>query len=346
VQQPRSPAGLASYRHWDVILGIALLVLWVVVGTIGYLVVENGWSLLDAFYMTIITITTVGYREVHPLSPAGQLFTALVVIIGLGLLLYTLGRVAQGIFEGELLDVLGRRRMAREITELKNHYVVCGFGKVGRPVVEGLAREDLPFCVVEKNPELEGNLRHLGHPYVIGDATEESILRQAGVDRARTLLALLASDADNLYLTISARELNPPIRIIARATEEAGEVRLKRAGADDVISPARIAGLRVLQAAVNPAAVEFMEIVTQQGALHLSMANIEVAEGSALDGKTIAETAIPGRHGVIVVAIKRPQGEMKFGPGSEERIEAGDVLVVLGEDLDIAELQGKCAAGR
>lgn len=345
VPPSRSPLGLESYPHGHVVLGILLLLLWVVAGTLGYLVIEDGWSLLDAFYMTIITITTVGYREVHPLSMAGQLFTTLVVTIGLGLLLYTLTRVAQEVFEGELLDVLGRRRMAREIWQLENHYVVCGFGKVGRPVAEGLAREGLPFVVVEKNPDLEGPLRQLGHPYVIGDATEEQALRLARVDRARTLLALLASDADNLYLTISARELHPGIRIIARATEEVGEVRLKRAGADDVISPARIAGLRVLQAAVNPAAVEFMEIVTQQEALQLSMADIEVAAGSALDGKTIAETAIRGRYGVIVVAIKRPQGEMKFNPGSEDRIVAGDVLVVLGEDLDIAELQEECAAG-
>jgi voltage-gated potassium channel len=293
--------------------------------------------------MTIITITTVGYREVHPLSPGGQIFTSLVVVVGLGLLLYTLARVAQAVFEGELLDVLGRRRMMAEIASLTDHVVLCGFGKVGRPVAEGLAREGLPFCVVEVNPDLAVTLQSLGYLHVSGDATLDATLREAGVDRARTLLALLPSDADNLYLTIAAREFRNGIRIIARASDEAGELRLKRAGADDVVSPTRIAGLRVLQAAVNPATVEFMEIVTAREALQLSLADIPVASGSILDGKTIAEAGIRGRYGVIVVAIKRPQGGMKFNPTPDERIMADDVLVVLGEDLDMAELQEDCA---
>jgi voltage-gated potassium channel len=327
----------------QVSLCVLLLSLWVMIGTIGYLLIEEGWSVLDAFYMTIITITTVGYREVHPLSSGGQLFTSLVVVVGLGLLLYTLARVAQAVIEGELLAVLGRRRMMAEIAALENHVVVCGFGKVGRPVAEGLAREGVPFCVVERNPDLAATLQAHGYLHVLGDATEDGTLRDAGVERARTLLALLASDADNLYLTIAARELRNGIRIIARASDEAGELRLKRAGADDVVSPARIAGLRVLQAAVNPAAVEFMEIVTQREALQLSLADIPVAHGSILDGTTIAEAGIRGRYGVIVVAIKQPGGGMKFNPGPDERIEADDMLVVMGEDLDMAELQDDCA---
>ncbi len=327
----------------QVLLGAVLLIAWVGLSTAGYLLVEPGWSLLDAFYMTVITITTVGYREVHPLTPGGQVLTTFVVVIGLGLLLFTLTRVAQVMFEGELLDILGRRRMEREIAELDNHYVLCGYGKVGRPVADGLAQEGLPFCVVEQDPELEPSLRQKGYRYVLGDATDDATLREARVDRARTLVAMLASDADNLYLTIAARELHPHIRVIARATDEAGETRLKRAGADDVVSPSRIAGLRILQAAVNPTAVEFMEIVTHREALQLSMADIEVASGSPLHERTIAEAGIRGRYGVIVVAIKGAGGEMTFNPEPDEKIEAGDVLVVLGEDLDIAQLQKDCA---
>lgn len=318
-------------------IGVVLLGLAVVIGTLGYLSIEDGWTLLDAFYMTVITITTVGYREVHPLTPAGQIFTSLLVVTGLGVLLYTLTRVAHAVFEGELANVLGKRRMMNRIDELDGHYIICGFGKVGRPVAEGLSQEGLPFVVVETGPDVGAALADLGFLHLMGDATDESVLERAGVARAKTLLALLPSDADNLYLTIAARDLNPGIKVIARATDHSGEIRLKRAGAHDVVSPARIAGLRVLQAAVNPTAVEFMEIVTEQQALQLSLADIEVTSRSELSGRTIAECGIRGRYGVIIVAVKRESG-MLFNPDPGTAITAGDVLVVLGEDMDIAQL--------
>lgn len=342
----RSPQLLPTARspQGQALLGLLLLGIWFVVGTAGYLAIEDGWTLLDAFYMTVITITTVGYHEIHPLSPAGQIFTSVLVITGLGILLYTLARVGQGLFEGELVDILGKRRMMREIEELENHYIVCGLGKVGRPVAEGLSREGLSLCVIEQDHDLEPMLQSLEIPYVLGDATDDSVLEQAGVKNASTLLSLLASDADNLYLTIAARDLNPDIKVIARATDETGEIRLKRAGANDVVSPARIAGLRVLQAAVNPTAVEFMEIVTHQEALQLSLADIRVSEGSPLAGQTIEECGIRGRYGVIIVAVKRTEG-MEFNPEPSHEITAGDILVVLGEDMDIVQLQGD-AAGR
>jgi len=321
-----------------VISGAVLLALVVAVGTLGYLVIEDGWTVLDAFYMTVITITTVGYREVHPLNPAGQIFTSFLVVTGLGVLLFTLARIGQAVFEGELANVLGKRRMMNRIDELEGHYVICGFGKVGRPVAEGLRLEGLPFVVVENSAELEDALTELGFLHLQGDATDESVLERAGVRRAKTLLALLPSDADNLYITIAARDLNPGIKVIARATDQSGEVRLKRAGAQDVVSPARIAGLRVLQAAVNPTAVEFMEIVTQQQALQLSLADIHVSHRSELNGRTIVECGIRGRYGVIIVAVKREKG-MLFNPDPGTTITAGDVLVVLGEDMDIAQLQ-------
>ena len=324
--------------HSQAIFGLLALVVWFGVGTVGYLLIEEGWTLLDAFYMAVITITTVGYHEVHPLSPAGQLFTSGVAIIGLGILLYTLARVAQGLFEGELVDFLGKRRMMSQIEEMEDHYIVCGFGKVGQPVAEGLSQEGIPVCVIEIDSELESTLRNEDFPYIVGDATEEPVLEQAGIRRARTLLALLASDAENLYLTIEALDLNPNIKVIARATDEQGEVRLKRAGAHDVVSPARIAGLRVLQAAVNPTAVEFMEIVTAQEALQLSLADIRISETSELSGQTIEECAIRGRYGVIIVAVKREEG-MAFNPEPSYEITGGDVLVVLGEDMDIVQLQ-------
>ena len=322
--------------------GGLLMLFWLLLGTIVYASLE-GWSLLDGFYMTVITISTVGFHEIRPLSPAVQLFTIFLIMAGLTTALYTLTRIGQTVFEGELLDVLGRRSMEREIAALENHFIVCGFGKVGRPVAEGLAREGLPFCIIENRPDVEPTLHDEGFLYVLGDATEEHALEQAGLERASTLLALLSSDADNLYLTMAARDVNPGIKIIARAYDQAGEVRIKRGGADQVISPTRIAGLRVLQAAVNPTALEFMEIVTQREALQLSLADIGVSESSVLNGTSIAEAGIRGRFGVIVVAVKSPDGDTVFNPNPAKQIAAGDTLVMLGEDLDIAELQTACA---
>jgi voltage-gated potassium channel len=321
-----------------VVAGVLLLTIVLVLGTAGYLLIEDGWTVLDAFYMTVITITTVGYREVHPLSPAGQLFTSVLVVTGLGVLLYTLARVGQAVFEGEVANIVGKRRMMNRIEELEDHYVICGFGKVGRPVAEGLSLEGLPFVVVDSARELGDTVAESGILYLVGDATDDAVLEHAQVSKAKTLLALLPSDADNLYITIAARDMNPNIKVIARATDHAAEVRLKRAGAYDVVSPARIAGLRVLQAAVNPTAVEFMEIVTKQQALQLSLSDIQVGPRSELREKTIAECGIRGRFGVIIVAVKRDQG-MLFNPEAGTKITVGDVLVVLGEDIDIAQLQ-------
>jgi voltage-gated potassium channel len=323
------------------VLGITLLALCIAGGTLGYMFIE-GWSILDSLYQTVTTITTVGFQEVRPLSGPGRAFTMLLIMAGLTTLLYTLTRIGQSVFEGELLEVLGRRSMKRDLADLRNHFIVCGYGKVGRPVAEGLTREGLPFCVIDNDDGAAPALRDDGFLHVIGDATEESVLDQAGVDRALTLLALLPSDADNLYLTIAAKDRNPAIKVIARAGDPAGEMRIKRAGADDVISPTRIAGLRVLQAAINPTALEFMEIVTRHEALQLSLADIRVSEGSELKGQSISEAGIRGRFGVIVVAVKSADGSMAFNPGSGHRIQAGDTLVVLGEDLDIVELQQAC----
>lgn len=216
--------------------------------------------------------------------------------------------------------------------------MICGFGKVGRPVAEGFSEEELPFVVIESDAEIANLVADAGFLHLTGDATDEEVLERAGVPRAKTLLVLLPSDADNLYITIAARELNPGIKVIGRASDKLAEVRLKRAGAQDVVSPARIAGLRVLQAAVNPSAVEFMEIVTRKEALHLSLADIRIGARSELSGRTIAECGIRGRYGVIIVAIKREEG-MLFNPDSDTTITPDDVLVVLGEDIHIAQLQ-------
>ena len=278
-------------------MGVLLLVFWLVLGTGGFVFIE-GWSVVDAFYMSVITISTVGYGEVQELTPAGRLFAAFLIVSGLGTAVYTFTRLGQALLEGELLSVLGRRRMKSEVEKLDNHYIICGFGRIGRPVAEGLSQDGLPFCVVDDDPETETVLRARGYLYQMGDAIDESVLSSAGVTRAKALLALLPSDADNLFLTITAKELNPKLMVIARTSDEKVEPRLKRGGADKVISPYRIAGARVLQAAVKPAVLEFVELATHREYLPLSVEEITVnaaLPSTAFQSRSVTSEDATGR---------------------------------------------------
>jgi voltage-gated potassium channel len=321
---------------------LLLLLFWVLLGAVGFSLIEN-WSFIDSLYMTIITISTVGYGEVHSLSPYGRLFASVLIVVGIGTGVYAFTRLGQLIFEGELLDLLGRRRMSNEIEKLKDHYIVCGFGRIGRLVSEGLVDRIMPLCVVENDPSLEENLREEGYLYLIGDATEEEILNNAGIKSAKALLALLPSDADNIYLTMTAKEVNPGILVIARALEEKSEEKLKRVGADKVVSPYKSAGYRVLHAAVKPAVVEFMELMTFRQYLPLSLEEIRVAQGSVLNGLSIQEAEVRRKYGVIIMAIKRGTGEMVFNPEPSEEISEGDTLVAIGKDGDLKKLEASCS---
>lgn len=329
------PAGL--------VIGVLLLLFWLVAGTLGFRLIE-GWSLRDAAYMTIITLSTVGYEEVQPLSPAGRLFASFLIVAGLGTAVYTFTRLGQLVLEGELLGILGRRRMRAVLQNLHDHFIVCGYGRIGKPVAEGLARAGKPFCVVDRSAEVAQELMERNYPHVLGDPTAEEVLREAGMERARTLLALFPSDADNLYVTIAARTLNPRITVIARAADERAEMVLTRSGAARVISPNRIASARVLHAALRPAVVDFMEIVTHRAHLPLSLEEVPIREGAPLAGKTLAQAEVRRRCGVIVVAIKRRSGEMLFNPAAEEVLRAGDVLVAMGQEEDLQRLAAVCAA--
>ena len=334
---------LLRKQQTSLFLGVVLLAIWILVGTIGFSLIE-GWSLFDSFYMTILTISTVGYGEVHPLTGPGRIFTSFVIVLGIGTAIYTFTRLGQVVLEGELQGVLGRKRMKKEIAELKDHYIVCGFGRIGKPVADGLQAEGYPLCVLESDYELEGDIQDSGHLYLIGDATDESVLQSAGLERARAVLALLASDADNLFLTITAKELSPSVMVIARASEDRVESRLKRGGADKVISPYQSACGRVLHAAIRPAAVEFMELVTHLEYMHLSLEEIKVCENSLLSDRSLAEAQVRAHYGVIVVAIEQRDGEMEFNPPASHTIHAGDTLVVIGKGADLKKLENDCSS--
>ena len=289
----------------------------------------EGWDFLDALYMTIITLTTVGYREVHDLTRAGMLFTIVLLMVGVGTFLYALSAGAKLILEGELQELFGRKRLEKKIKDLRGHYIVCGFGRMGKIICRELKAKHLPFVAIEKNADTSKTSEDL--LLISGDATNDDVLREVGIERAKGLISVLPTDALNLYVVLSARELNPDLYIVARAGEEGSEKKLLRAGADKVVSPYHIGGLRIAHTILRPAVVDFIEFATKTRNLELQMEEVKIPEGSAMAGVSLDQCGIGKELGIIVVGIKRSNGEMRFNPTSRSNIKAGDTLIALGE---------------
>lgn len=322
-------------RH--LIIAIIVILILLFAGTAGYRLIE-GWSFLDALYMTVITITTVGYGEIHQLSKEGRIFTVFLILSGFGGMGYVLGSIAQTFIAGQIRMALGRRKLEKKVKRLKNHYVLCGYGRIGSFIAREFAVENVPFVVVEKDTERIKLLDEDGFIYVEGDATNDEILISAGVERARCLVAATGSDADNLYITLSTRALNPSIYILGRAAEEAAERKLLSAGANRVVSPYRIGAARMLNAVLRPNIVEFVDLVVERKHLELQLEEITVEDASRFKGKPLRESGIRRELGLIVVAIKKAGGDMIFNPSSETLIEKGDCLIVLGEKKHLGML--------
>lgn len=308
---------------------LVLVGLVVTFGTAGYMIIE-GWSFLDSLYMTIITVATVGYREVGTPSTAGMWFTIILIISGVGTMLYALSTGAKVMLEGELREVFGRRRLEKRIKELKDHYVICGYGRMGKIIVKELRSKHVKFVVIEKNPTIHEHEREEAL-ILEGDATLDDILKEAGIDKARGLITVLPTDAENLYVVLSAKGINPDLFIVARAGEEGSEQKLLRAGADRVISPYHTGGLKIAHTVLKPAVVDFIEFATKSGNIDLQIEEITVPEGSSLAGFTLDQCGIGRELGVIIVAIKRASGDMDFNPNFRTSIKPGDTLIVLGE---------------
>jgi voltage-gated potassium channel len=307
-------------------------------GTLGFVLIE-GWPAFDALYMTVITLTTVGYLEVHPLSQAGRAFTMVLALGGVFTFFYVAGDLIRGMVSGEVASLFGRQRMERQLQALRNHMIVCGFGRMGHLVCEQFSNQGLPFVIVEQEASLlEGFRIPHGIP-LNGDATSEDVLRHAGVERARALVTAAASDADNLYITMTARLLNDKLLIVARAEEEAAERKLKRAGATRVVSPYVIGGQRVAQAVLRPNVMDFIELATRSEHLELQIEETEIEPGSVLAGQSLKDSAIRSDLGIIIVAIKKPAGRMLFNPESSTVIEAGDLLITLGHRQQLDRLE-------
>ena len=308
----------------------------VLLGTAGFALIE-GWSLSDSLYMSVMTVTTVGYGPPRQLSVAGQNFATLFMIVGVGTVGYALSSAVQALVQWEILAVFGQRRRHREMTKLHDHFIICGAGRVGARIIREMQRGGQPFVVIERDAQKVADLVEQGHHVLTRDATLDDTLREAGIERARGLAACLPDDADNLYLVLTARDLNHDLYIVARAVQEEAEPKLIRAGASRVVAPIVISSHRMAQALIKPAVADFMDSVTAES-LDLGFEQVEVGADSVYAGKKLRFTNIRSELDIVIVAIRRRSGEMIFNPAGDARIEAGDLLIAIGRAENLAEL--------
>lgn len=317
---------------------LSILVVVVGCGTLGYTLIE-GWTPFEALYMTVITLATVGFREVHDLSDQGKAFTIALIIFGAGIIAYAVGSLVQFMVEGQLRLILGRKKLENQISKLQGHYIICGYGRIGTLICKEFHARPLPFVVVEKDPTLVEKLASDGVLYVRGDATDDDTLIAAGIRRAKGLITAVTSDTENVYITLTARGLNPDLFILARSGEEGSEKKLRRAGATKVVSPYTIGASRMAQAILRPSVVDFIEIATASKNLELQLEEIRVTLKSSLINKTLVTSGIRRDLGIIIVGIKKVDGQMLFNPPPSTLIEAGDVLITLGEPTATQNLE-------
>ena len=327
-------------RSWSrrSLLAIGLLAGIIATGTLGYVAIE-GWPVWDAFYMAVITVTTVGFKEVHDLSPAGQAFTVGLVLSGVGAALYTFTLLATIIVEGRLPQHLQRRRQAHMLETISDHFIVCGYGRIGSMVAAQFRRQQVPYVVIERDADRCQAALADGAPAVEADGSREEVLMRVGIKRARGLIAAVGTDAENVYAVMTARDLRPDLFIIGRTETDDGARKLKRAGADRVISPYFIGAQQMAQTALRPAVVDFVELATGTNNLELSMEEIAVSQTSKLANQKILEANLRQRFGVIVVGIQRDSRHMEFNPPPDSTIHAGDTLVVLGRADSLKQLE-------
>jgi len=318
-----------------------LLLFIIVMGTVGYRLIE-GWELIDSFYATVTTISTVGYGDFAPVTWQGRLFTVLLVVFGVGTMLYAVTMFAEMMVEDRLKKVLGRGSMESRIEKMKNHYIICGFGRMGSLICREMAEEKAPFVIIENNPEVIQRIEDEGYVYFKGDATDDKSLIRAGIKRAKGVVCVLSSDAENLYVILTAKELNADVYILSRCEEEPSEHRLLRAGADRVISPYTMGGMRMAMAILRPAMMDFIEITTRRQSLELRMEELPVSDASTIIGKSLEASEIRKKYGLIIVAIKKDSGKMIFNPQAAYMIEKGDRLIALGEDDDVNRFTRVC----
>jgi voltage-gated potassium channel len=314
-------------------LALAILGCVMLAGTFGYLIL--GFPLLEAIYQTVTTVTTVGFREVRPLSDAGMVFTIVLILLGVGTALYALGVLIQTLVEGDLHDVFGRRRMERKISDIERPVIVCGWGRVGRAIAKDVAEWGAEPVIVDRDP---GRLETSPYPTVVGDATDDAVLRRAGLDRARALVAALDADAGNLFVTVSARALRPDLFIVARVRVDESIEKLRRGGADRVVNPQSIGGARMAAFVLQPHVTEFLDVVMRDRDIEFRLEEVTVALDSPIVGATLREAHIRDRTGALVLALRDDNGEFSTNPSPDERLSGAQVLIAIGTPGELAAL--------
>lgn len=324
-----------------VIIITVLFILLLFGGTFGYMLLENTgfWS---GLYLTIITVFTVGYGDLVPIHPSGKIFTVFLVITSVSFVMYTFSKITETMVEGELRGIFKRRKMNQLVAHQKDHYIVCGFGRIGKEICNIFQENGLPFVVIEKDSEEILAIEELGYLEFEGEASDDDVLLNAGIQKAKGLISVVSTDADNLYITLTARVLNPDLYIMARSSGGTGVgKKLLRAGASKVISPYSIGARRMAHLILRPTVTDFIDLTLKTSELNLSMEELRVGQGSLLEGKTLLQSEIRKDHNVIIVSIKREGGKMLFNPKPDAMIKAGDILIAIGAYEDITALSTK-----
>jgi voltage-gated potassium channel len=313
-------------------IGKALLAFGLVLlaGTVGYVIL--GFGVLDAVYQTVTTVTTVGFREVHPLTAAGQLFTILLILMGVGIALYTFGVLLEALIEGHLRQRMERWRMDRQISRMTGHTIICGCGRVGSASVQYLSSLGKPIVVVDRDP---GRLQDLEHPTVLGDVTDDRILEAAGIARASALISAVDTDASNIYVTLSSRALGPDLVIIARAHTEESKSKLLRAGANRAVNPQLIGGRRMAAFALQPHVSEFLDVVMHDETLDYRIEEVEITTMSPLVGRSLADAALREATGALLLAIQSATGEFIANPTADTYLDPHTILIALGTSTQL-----------
>ncbi len=322
----------------NLVFAIVTANILLIFGSLGYMLIE-GWNFLDSLYMTVITLAGVGYGEVHTVSRPGRIYTIFLIIIGVGFFLYVAGSIIQFMVEGRMRILLGRRKLDRMIARQKNHYVLCGYGRIGKVICQKLQRENINVVVVDKNPDLVETFESLGITYVLGDAGDEAVLIKAGIHRAKALIAALATDTDNVFLVLTARQIAPTLNIIARAGSEGAKIKLAAAGANTVEAPYEIGASNMAQRIIRPTVTNFLDLALAGQRTDIRMEEIPVADNSPLNGIMLKDSGIRQKYNLIIIAVKRPDDQMLFNPSFEAKIHGGDTVIAVGQPDNLKKLE-------
>lgn len=307
------------------------------VGTVGYMIIE-GWDLTDSIYMTVITLSTTGYGETHQLDEQGRIFTIFLIFFGVGLCVYVAGGLVQFIVEGEIQTIMGRRRLDKRLKRLKKHYIICGYGRIGAIVCDILRKKPFQVVVIEKNKDIIPLLEEADLPYIEGDTVNETNLLKAGIEQAKGLIAALATDADNVFLVLTARQLNPKIFIMARAANNEVKSKLTAAGANIVVSPYDIGAENMAQKIIRPTVTSFLDLALTHHRKDIQMEEISVDSSSAMANVMLKDSGIRQEYNLIIIAIKKADNTMLFNPSFDTKIKAGDTLIAVGETENLQRL--------